>query len=240
MPRRGRVRTKPSCSSSVIASRIGVRLTPSPSDKPPLVEPDLLRMVVDIHRADRPLQRDIRLLRESWCRCPAAARRGSVPAGAAFWHADGIWYTSETATRFRDGQGRPYGPRSVHCRSGTGAATGGAANTRAIPSRALELRTLRRPLGDDDAKAGLRRSLLPLGPDQAEPLRRRRLPDPVGQGGDPVEHARLPQRAGRGRRPAPGARARHRDSPPYLRRDQSAGAARPHHPRDPPARAAAR
>ena len=32
LPRRGRVRTKPSCSSKVIASRIGVRLTPSPSE----------------------------------------------------------------------------------------------------------------------------------------------------------------------------------------------------------------
>ena len=29
LPRRGRVRRKPSCSSSVIASRIGVRLTPN-------------------------------------------------------------------------------------------------------------------------------------------------------------------------------------------------------------------
>jgi hypothetical protein len=32
MPRRGTDRTKPSCSSSVMASRIGVRLTPRSSD----------------------------------------------------------------------------------------------------------------------------------------------------------------------------------------------------------------
>ena len=74
MPRRGRVRTKPSCSSNVIASRIGVRLTPSPSDSSPLVEPDLLRMVVDVHRGDRPLQRGIGSCGNS-CWCPAAARR---------------------------------------------------------------------------------------------------------------------------------------------------------------------
>ena len=38
---------------------------PEPLREPPLVEPDLLRMVVDVHRGDRPLQRGIGFLAEA-------------------------------------------------------------------------------------------------------------------------------------------------------------------------------
>ena len=51
MPRRGTVRRKPSCSSSVIASRIGVRETPSAWRQLLLVEADLVR---DARRCPRP------------------------------------------------------------------------------------------------------------------------------------------------------------------------------------------
>ena len=50
----------------------------------------------------------------------------------------------------------------------------------------------------------------------------------------PSNTLRLPQRAGGRRQASRGARARHRDPPPHVRRDQPAGPARSHHPRDPP------
>ena len=48
MPRRGTVRRKPSCSSSVIASRIGVRRHAERLRQLPLVEADLFGVRVDV------------------------------------------------------------------------------------------------------------------------------------------------------------------------------------------------
>ena len=60
-PRRGTVRRNPSCSSSVIASRIGVRLTPSAWLKLPFVQADLVAVRVDVGVHDRLLERARRL-----------------------------------------------------------------------------------------------------------------------------------------------------------------------------------
>ena len=64
-PRRGTVRRKPSCSSSVIASRIGVRDTPSAWRQLALVEADLVRVRVDVRVHDRLLQRRVRLVAQA-------------------------------------------------------------------------------------------------------------------------------------------------------------------------------
>ena len=64
-PRRGTVRRKPSCSSSVIASRIGVRETPSAEAQLALVEADLLVVRIDVGIHDRLLQRGVGLVAEA-------------------------------------------------------------------------------------------------------------------------------------------------------------------------------
>src|SRR5205807_3756683 len=67
---------------------------PEPLRQPPLVKPDLVRVVIDVHRANRPLQRGIRLLRET----AAGVQPRHVEGGAGAWagvrHASGIWYTT--------------------------------------------------------------------------------------------------------------------------------------------------
>ena len=59
MPRRGTGADKPFLLQQ--RHRLADRRAadPEPLRKPPLVEPDLVRMVVDVHRGDRPLQRGI-------------------------------------------------------------------------------------------------------------------------------------------------------------------------------------
>ena len=56
-PRRGTVRRKPSCSSSVIASRIGVAADAERPAQLTLVETDLLALRVDVRIHDRLLER---------------------------------------------------------------------------------------------------------------------------------------------------------------------------------------
>ena len=65
MPRRGSVRRKPSCSSSVIASRIGVRDTPERLRQLLLVEADLFGVGVDVGLGDHLLQRRVRLVAQA-------------------------------------------------------------------------------------------------------------------------------------------------------------------------------
>src|SRR5207247_1913211 len=66
---------------------------PEPLREPPLVEPDLLRVVVDVHRGDRPLQRGIGFLAEAGAGVQPRHVKAAAGARTAFGHARGIWYT---------------------------------------------------------------------------------------------------------------------------------------------------
>ncbi len=73
---------------------------PKPRREPPLVEPDLLRVAVDVHRGDRPLQRGIGFLAEGGAGVqPRHIKDGPVylfdGARGGFGHSSGIWYTRE-------------------------------------------------------------------------------------------------------------------------------------------------
>src|SRR5262249_55059125 len=63
--------------------------------QPPFVEPDLARMVVDVDRGDRPLQRGIGFLREAGAGVQPRHVKLRSRSRATFGHATGIWYTSQ-------------------------------------------------------------------------------------------------------------------------------------------------
>src|SRR5262249_49458721 len=69
-----------------------------PLREPPLVEPDLLPTVVDVHRGDRPVGRPVGLIAIAGLHVqPRRVDRGPVwlfyGAREDFGHASGIWYT---------------------------------------------------------------------------------------------------------------------------------------------------
>src|SRR6516162_9264785 len=73
---------------------------PEPFGEPPLVEPDLPRVVVDVHRSDRPLQRGIGFLAEGGAGVQPPHIEIGAGARAGFGHGRGIWYTSARGNRF--------------------------------------------------------------------------------------------------------------------------------------------
>ena len=71
---------------------------PEPVRESPLVEPDLLRVAVDVHRGDRPLQRGIGFLAKAGASVqPRHVEGGPIDlfdgTRASFGHDAGIWYT---------------------------------------------------------------------------------------------------------------------------------------------------
>ena len=66
---------------------------PEPVGEPPLVEPDFFAMVIDVHRHDRPLQRDICFLAKGGAGVEPRYLDGGAGARAGFGHDLGIWYT---------------------------------------------------------------------------------------------------------------------------------------------------
>src|SRR5205814_934331 len=61
--------------------------------QPPLVEPDLLRLAVNVHRGDRPLQGGVSLLREAGTGVQPRHIQSGSSTGANLGHCRGIWYT---------------------------------------------------------------------------------------------------------------------------------------------------
>ena len=68
--------------------------------QPALVEPDFVRMVVNVDRGDRPLQRGIGFLREAGAGVQPRHVELRNGANATFGHGSGIWYTKTLHNRF--------------------------------------------------------------------------------------------------------------------------------------------